>query len=91
MGAIYDLFERLPSGPMWVESFTGLQDIAERLVHLNAKRPGEYFVYSVRESRIVAEFSSATNADLPAAPAAAKANGHNGSPSKPSEEDSEAP
>jgi hypothetical protein len=90
MGAIYDLFERLPEGPMWVESFTTLQEITERLVHLNATRPREYFVYNVRESKIVAEFPNATVADLPASPAAAKTNGNSGEGSEPGRQGSEA-
>jgi hypothetical protein len=64
MGMVYDLFERLPTGPMWVESFTGLHDLTAHLTRLNAQRPGEYFVYSVHESRIVAEFSRGANAEL---------------------------
>jgi hypothetical protein len=63
---IYDIFERRRCGEVWVESFTGLPGLTERLMQLEAKRPGEYFACSVHGAKVVAELSRAANARLPA-------------------------
>lgn len=70
MGEIYDIFERCAAGAVWVESFVGLQGIAERLVHLNAERPGDYFAYSVHDAKVVAELSQSPYLEWRAAPQA---------------------
>jgi hypothetical protein len=63
---IYDIFERRRTGELWVESFTGLPGLTERLMQLATKRPGEYFAYSVHGAKVVAEIPRATNTGLPA-------------------------
>jgi hypothetical protein len=76
MGEIYDIFERCAAGAVWVESFVGLPGIAERVAHLNAARPGDYFAYSVHDAKVVAELSpspylelrAVTHAHSPVAP-----------------------
>jgi hypothetical protein len=57
MGTIDDLFERLPAGPVWVESSTRFHGLAERLLYLHAQCPGEYFASDVHEAKIVAAVS----------------------------------
>jgi hypothetical protein len=67
---IYDIFERRPEGAMWVESFVGLHGIDGRLTHLHSQRSGKYFVYSVHDAKVIAEFPRDTNTGSPAAEAA---------------------
>ena len=70
MDDIYDIFERRPEGAMWVESFVGLHGIDGRLTHLHSQRSGKYFVYSVHDAKVIAEFPRDTNTGSPAAEAA---------------------
>jgi hypothetical protein len=54
MGAKFDIFKRLPDGhPLWVKAVEGLEEAKAQLARLAASAPGEYFIYSVRNARIV--------------------------------------
>jgi hypothetical protein len=54
MGAKFDIFKTLPDGaPLWVKAVEGLEEAKAQLARLMASAPGEYFIYSVRNGRIV--------------------------------------
>jgi hypothetical protein len=54
MGAKFDIFKTLPDGePLWVKAVEGLEEAKAQLVRLMASAPGEYFIYSVRNGRII--------------------------------------
>jgi hypothetical protein len=53
MKATYDIFRRIPqTGPVWIESVQGFENIKARLLHLINFRPGEYFVFDPITRRI---------------------------------------
>jgi hypothetical protein len=58
MDTTYEIFKKVRSAPLWVESVTGLQQTKQRLTSLNQSSPGDYFAYDVHEARIVAELSA---------------------------------
>jgi hypothetical protein len=54
MGAKFDIFKKLPDGnPLWVKAVEGLEEAKAQLARLMATAPGEYFIYSVRNGRII--------------------------------------
>lgn len=54
MGAKFDIFKRLPDGhPLWVKAVEGLEEAKAQLARLAATSPGEYFIYSVRNARVI--------------------------------------
>jgi hypothetical protein len=53
MTVSYDIFRRLPGGPMWIETVADLEDAKERLANLIESRPGDYFVFDASSSKIV--------------------------------------
>jgi len=54
MGAKFDIFKRLPDGhPLWVKAVEGLEEAKSQLARIAVNSPGEYFIYSVRNARIV--------------------------------------
>jgi hypothetical protein len=54
MGAKFDIFKTLPDGdPLWVKAVEGLEEAKAQLARLMATAPGEYFIYSVRNGRII--------------------------------------
>ena len=54
MDAKFDIFKKLPDGhPMWVKAVDGLEEAKAQLARLAASSPGEYFIYSVRNGRVV--------------------------------------
>jgi hypothetical protein len=60
MKATYDIFRRIPeTGPVWIESVQGLENIKARLLHLINLCPGEYFVFDPTTARIIARMASA--------------------------------
>jgi len=49
-----DIFRKLPDGhPLWVKAVDGLEEARAQLARLAASAPGEYFVYSVQQARVV--------------------------------------
>jgi hypothetical protein len=53
MKMTYDIFRRLPSGPVWIEAVPDLEHAKMRLTNLTESRPGDYFVYDVSSAKIV--------------------------------------
>jgi hypothetical protein len=54
MGAKFDIFKRLPDGhPLWVKAVEGLEEAKSQLARIAVNSPGEYFIYSVGNARIV--------------------------------------
>jgi hypothetical protein len=54
MGAKFDIFKKLPDGhPLWVKAVEGLEEARAQLARLAAISPGEYFIYSVRNGRVI--------------------------------------
>jgi hypothetical protein len=54
MDAKFDIFKKLPDGhPLWVRAVVGLEEAKNQLARLAASSPGEYFIYSARNGRIV--------------------------------------
>jgi hypothetical protein len=54
MDAKFDIFKKLPDGhPIWVKAVDGLEEAKAQLARLAAHAPGEYFIYSVRNGRVV--------------------------------------
>lgn len=54
MDAKFDIFKKLPGGhPLWVRAVVGLEEAKSQLARLAASSPGEYFIYSARNGRIV--------------------------------------
>jgi hypothetical protein len=53
MRMTYDIFRRLPGGPVWIEAVPDLEHAKMRLTNLTELRPGDYFVYDVSSSKIV--------------------------------------
>jgi hypothetical protein len=53
MKVTYDIFRRLPGGPIWIEAVPDLEQARMRLERLIATRPGDYFVYDASSSKIV--------------------------------------
>jgi hypothetical protein len=53
MKVTYDIFRRLPGGPMWVETVQDLEDAKKRLANLIESRPGDYFVFDACSAKIV--------------------------------------
>jgi hypothetical protein len=44
----FDIFSGVPSGnPMWLETVVGLSNARERMEQIAAKKPGQYFVFSI--------------------------------------------
>jgi len=54
----YDIFKRLPGGPIWVQTADGIEQVQECLISLVLRSPGEYFAYDLLKATVVAEFSS---------------------------------
>jgi hypothetical protein len=53
MKVTYDIFRRLPGGPMWVETVQDLEGAKMRLANLIESRPGDYFVFDASSAKIV--------------------------------------
>jgi len=54
MDAKFDIFKQLPDGhPLWVKAVDGLEEAKNQLARLAMSSPGEYFIYSARNGRIV--------------------------------------
>ena len=53
MKVTYDIFRRLPGGPVWIEAVQDLEHARMRLANLIEARPGDYFVYDASSSKIV--------------------------------------
>ena len=54
MGAKFDIFKRLPDGhPLWVKAVEGLEEAKAQLARLTASSTDEYFIYSVRNGRVI--------------------------------------
>jgi hypothetical protein len=53
MKVTYDIFRRLPGGPIWIEAVQDLEQAKMRIEKLIETRPGEYFVYDTSSSKIV--------------------------------------
>jgi hypothetical protein len=54
MGTKFDIFKKLPDGhPLWVRAVDGLEEARAQLARLAASSPGEYFIYSLRNSCVV--------------------------------------
>jgi hypothetical protein len=53
MKVAYDIFRKLPGGPVWIEAVQDLEDAKMRLANLIESRPGDYFVYDVSSAKIV--------------------------------------
>ena len=53
MKVAYDIFRKLPGGPVWIEAVQDLEDAKMRLANLTESRPGDYFVYDVSSAKIV--------------------------------------
>jgi hypothetical protein len=54
MDAKFDIFKKLPDGhPLWVKAVDGLEEARNQLARLAVSSPGEYFIYSARNGRIV--------------------------------------
>jgi hypothetical protein len=54
MDAKFDIFKKLPDGhPLWVKAVDGLEEAKNQLARLAMSSPGEYFIYSARNGRIV--------------------------------------
>jgi hypothetical protein len=50
----FDIFKKLPDGhPLWVKAVDGLEEAKTQLARLAVSSPGEYFIYSARNGRIV--------------------------------------
>jgi hypothetical protein len=68
MDRTYEIFRDDPQGPLWLESVEGLDRAAKRLANISELKPGTYFAYDPRESRIVAKLSRDSKADATADP-----------------------
>jgi len=54
MDTRFDIFKRLPDGdPLWVKAVDGLEEAMAQLARLAASTPGEYFIYSVKQGRVL--------------------------------------
>jgi hypothetical protein len=53
MKVTYDIFRRLPGGPMWVETVQDLENAKKRLENLAKSRPGDYFLFDPSSSKII--------------------------------------
>jgi hypothetical protein len=52
--AKFDIFKKLPDGhPMWVTAVVGLEEAKRQLDQITRTAPGEYFIYSLRNRRII--------------------------------------
>jgi hypothetical protein len=61
----YDIFQRLPSGPIWIQAVQGFEEARRRLVLLRTESAGDYFVYDTERAEIVAESISSRAAESP--------------------------
>lgn len=59
MKKIYDVFKRLPEGPLWVQAVEGVDEARSLVTLLCSKSAGSYFVFDTSRSEVVAEASSA--------------------------------
>ena len=49
-----DIFKRLPDGqPLCVKAVDSLEEARAQLARLAASAPGEYFIYSVKQGRVL--------------------------------------
>jgi hypothetical protein len=53
MKVTYDIFRKLPGGPVWIEAVQDLDYAKMRLANLIVSRPGDYFVYDASSAKIV--------------------------------------
>jgi hypothetical protein len=54
MDAKFDIFKKLSDGhPLWVKAVDGLEEARDQIARLAVSSPGEYFIYSARNGRIV--------------------------------------
>ena len=52
----FDIFSGGPdSDPLWLESAIGLLNARERMEMIAAKKPGQYFIFSVLAQTVVAQ------------------------------------
>lgn len=54
---IYDVFERLPEGPLWMQAVEGMEEARQLVTFLHSKHNGSYFVYDAARAEVVAESS----------------------------------
>lgn len=67
MKKIYDVFKRVPEGPLWIQSVEGMDEARQLVTFLCSKNNGSYFVYDSRRAEVVAEFSSIPPSSVPLA------------------------
>jgi hypothetical protein len=54
MSAKFDIFKRLPDGrPIWVTSVENLEEAKRQLMQMAETSPGDYFIFSTREGRVI--------------------------------------
>jgi hypothetical protein len=54
MDAKFDIFKRLPDGhPLWVKAVDGLEEAKAQLARLATSAPGDYFIYSAKQGRVL--------------------------------------
>lgn len=54
MSAKFDIFKRLPDGhPIWVKAVENLEEAKWQLTQIAATSPGDYFIFSAREGRVI--------------------------------------
>jgi hypothetical protein len=54
LDAKFDIFKKLPDGhPIWVTAVVGLEEAKRQLEQMARTAPGEYFIFSIRNGRVV--------------------------------------
>lgn len=54
MSAKFDIFKRLPDGhPVWVKAVESLEEAKRQLTQIAETSPGDYFIFSAREGRVI--------------------------------------
>jgi hypothetical protein len=56
----YDIFRRLPDGPIWIEAVQTLEGAKLRMTSLLQTQPGAYFVYDLSHNKIVESVETRT-------------------------------
>lgn len=67
MKKTYDVFKRLPGGPLWIQAVEGMDEARMLVTFLCSRDAGTYFVYDTSRAEVVAESSSVLS--NPAGPA----------------------
>lgn len=56
---LYDIFRKDNGGvPIWVEAVENLDAAKRRIIHLAARRPGQYMIFSQRTGQMVSTFTA---------------------------------